>query len=189
LKLYVWFRQKTVFWERVWNFSYNPSSLNSLYYNYGKPNLRYITQHTATSCAPLVLFNNAQCHIFYTIFVTEQCTLTQNLLHYFFSHNTCFHKPLYTISKKVVSTSLYIQGGAKRTHVFDICLWFLSLGLPQIKSLRSKTSYTQRSESFHLRRNCNCATRNVSKCDAELWGEAPDVCMARRTPSFQYNFP
>jgi len=45
---------------------------------------------------------------------------------------------------------------------------FLSLGLPQIKSLRSKTSESRRSESFHSRRNCNCATRNVSKCDAEL---------------------
>ena len=83
----------------------------------------------------------------------------------------------------------YIQGGAKRTHVFYICLWFLSLGLPQIKSLRPKTSYSRRSESFHSRRNCNCATRNVSKCDAELWGEALDVCTARRTPSFRYNFP
>jgi len=70
-----------------------------------------------------------------------------------------------------------------------ICLRVLSLGLPQIKSLRSKTSYSRRSESFHSRRNCNCATRNVSKCDAELWGEAPDVCTARRTPSFRYNFP
>ena len=70
-----------------------------------------------------------------------------------------------------------------------ICLRFPSLGLPQIKSLRSKTSYSRRSESFHSRRNCNCATRNVSKCDAELWGEAPDVCTARRTPSFRYNFP
>jgi len=69
-----------------------------------------------------------------------------------------------------------------------VCLWFLSLGLPQIKSLRSKISYSRRSESFHSRRNCNCATRNVSKCDAELWGEAPDVCTARRTPSFRYNF-
>jgi len=49
-----------------------------------------------------------------------------------------------------------------------ICLRFISLGLPQIKSLRSKTSYSQRSESFHSQRNCNCATRNVSKCDAEL---------------------
>ena len=49
-----------------------------------------------------------------------------------------------------------------------ICLRFLSLGLPQIKSLRSKTLYSRRSESFHSRRNCNCATRNVSKCDAEL---------------------
>ena len=65
----------------------------------------------------------------------------------------------------------FIQGGAKRTHIFlngYICLRFLSLGLPQIKSLRSKTSYSRRSESFHSRRNCNCATRNVSKCDAEL---------------------
>ena len=70
-----------------------------------------------------------------------------------------------------------------------ICLRFLSLGLPQIKSLRSKTSSSRRNESFHSRRNCNCATRNVSKCDAELWGEAPDVCTARRTPSFRYNFP
>ena len=69
-----------------------------------------------------------------------------------------------------------------------ICLRLLSLGLPQIKSLRSKTSYS-RSESFNSRRNCNCATRNVSKCDAELWGEAPAVCTARRTPSFRYNFP
>ena len=49
-----------------------------------------------------------------------------------------------------------------------ICLQFLSLGLPQIKSLRSKTSYSRRSSSFHSRRNCNCATRNVGKCDAEL---------------------
>jgi len=44
----------------------------------------------------------------------------------------------------------------------------VSFGLSQIKSLRSKTSYNRRSESFHLRRNCNCATRNVCKCDAEL---------------------
>ena len=82
-----------------------------------------------------------------------------------------------------------IQGGAKRTNVFYICLRFLSLGLPQIKSLRTKTSYSRRSESFHSRRNCNCATRNVSKCDAELWGEAPNVCTARRTPSYRHNFP
>ena len=64
-----------------------------------------------------------------------------------------------------------VQGGAKRTHVFEMgssSLQFLSLGLPQIKSLRSKTSYSRRSESFHSRRNCNCDTRNVSKCDAEL---------------------
>ena len=80
-------------------------------------------------------------------------------------------------------------GWRKRTHFFNICLRFLSLGLPQIKSLRLKTSYIRWSESFHSRRNRNCATRNVSKCDAELWGEAPDVCMARRTPSFRYNFP
>ena len=94
-------------------------------------------------------------------------------------------------------TAIYIgpnvQDGAKRTHVFFLYIYiflqFLSLGLPQIKSLRSKTSYSRRSESFHSRRNCNCATRNVSKCDAELWGEAPDVCTARRTPSFRYNFP
>ena len=39
------------------------------------------------------------------------------------------------------------------------------------------------------RRNCNCATRNVGKCDAELCGEAPGVCTAIRTPSFRYNFP
>jgi hypothetical protein len=66
------------------------------------------------------------------------------------------------------------QGGAKRTHVFEmgsIYLRFLSLRLPQIKTLRSKTSYSRRSEIFHSWRNCNCATRNVSKCDAELWGE------------------
>jgi len=49
-----------------------------------------------------------------------------------------------------------------------ICLRFLSLVFPQIKSLRSKTSYSRRSESFHSRRNCNCATRNVSKYDTEL---------------------
>ena len=60
------------------------------------------------------------------------------------------------------------HGGANITHVFDICLRFLSLGLPQIKILLSKTSYSRRSESFHSRRNCNCATRKVSKCDAEL---------------------
>ena len=70
-----------------------------------------------------------------------------------------------------------------------ICLRFLSLGLPQIKSLRWKTSYSRRSESFHSRRNVNCATRNVSKCYAELWGEATDVCTARRAPSFPCNFP
>jgi len=33
-----------------------------------------------------------------------------------------------------------------------ICLRFLSLGLPQIKSLHSKTSYSRRSESFHSRK-------------------------------------
>jgi len=65
-----------------------------------------------------------------------------------------------------------------------IFLRFICLGLHQIKSLRSKTSYSQRSESFRSRRNCNCATRNVSKCDAELWGEAPDVCTARRNAIF-----
>jgi hypothetical protein len=42
------------------------------------------------------------------------------------------------------------------------CLRFLSLGLPQIKSLlRSKTLNSRRSESFHSTRNCNCATSNV----------------------------
>ena len=41
-------------------------------------------------------------------------------------------------------------------------------GVTQIKSLHSKTSYSRQSESLHSRRNCNCATRNVSKCDAEL---------------------
>ena len=40
--------------------------------------------------------------------------------------------------------------------------------LSQIKSVRSKTSYSRRIESSHSRINCNCATRNVSKCDAEL---------------------
>jgi len=79
-------------------------------------------------------------------------------------------------------------GWRKKNACFLICLRFLSLGLPQIKSLRSKTSYGRRSESFHSWRNCNCATRNASKCDAELWGEAADVCTARRTPSFWYNF-
>ena len=33
---------------------------------------------------------------------------------------------------------------------------------------KKKKLYSRRSESFHSRRNCNCATRNVSKCDAEL---------------------
>ena len=60
------------------------------------------------------------------------------------------------------------------TFIRFIYLRFLSLGLPQIKSLHSKTSYSRRAESSRSRRNCNCATRNVSKCDAELWGEAPD---------------
>ena len=55
-----------------------------------------------------------------------------------------------------------------RSPDLSACHLFLSLGLHQIKSLRSKTSYSRRSESFHSRRNCNCATRNVSKCDAEL---------------------
>ena len=81
-----------------------------------------------------------------------------------------------------------IQSGG-RNACFWICLRFISLGLPQIKGLHSKTSYSGRSESFHSRINCNCATRNVSKCGAELWGEAPDVCTARRTPSFRCNFP
>jgi len=107
----------------------------------------------------------------------------------FFSVSTCECFISYIYECVRVCMYVYIQRGAKRTHVFDICLRFLSLGLPQIKSLRSKTSYSRRSESFHSRRNRNCATRNVSKCDAELWGEAPDVCTARRTPSFRYNFP
>ena len=79
------------------------------------------------------------------------------------------------VSNEIVATDeiskLNVQGGAKRTHVFEIgssSLRFLSLGLPHTKSLRSKTSYSRRSESFHSRRNCNYATRNVSKYDAEL---------------------
>ena len=40
--------------------------------------------------------------------------------------------------------------------------------LSQIKSVHSKTSYSRRIESSHSRINCNCATRTVSKCDAEL---------------------
>jgi hypothetical protein len=91
-----------------------------------------------------------------------------------------------------IAVKYIIYRVAQKQHMFmkwGICLWFLSLGLPQIKSLRSKTSYSRRSESFHLRRNCSCATRNVSKCAAELWGKAPDMCTARRTPSFRYNFP
>ena len=63
---------------------------------------------------------------------------------------------------------IYRVAQKERMFFFYICLRFLSLVLPQIKSLRSKTSYSRRSESFHSRRNCNCAARNVSKCDAEL---------------------
>jgi len=46
-----------------------------------------------------------------------------------------------------------------------VCLRFLSLGLPQIKRLRFENLVQS---TIHSRRNCNCATRNVSKCDAEL---------------------
>jgi hypothetical protein len=91
-----------------------------------------------------------------------------------------YFQPKWLDMKNILICHLHIQGGAKRTHVFEmgsIWLRFLSLGLPQIKSLRSKTSYSRRFEIFHSRRNCNCATRNVSKCDAELWGEVPDVCV------------
>jgi len=83
--------------------------------------------------------------------------------------------------------AIFLYKGRKKNAGFIICLRFLSLELPQIKSLRSKTSYSRRSESFHSRRNCNYVTR--SKCDANLWREVPDVCTARRTPSFRYNFP
>jgi len=31
--------------------------------------------------------------------------------------------------------------------------------------------------------------KNVSKFDAELWGDAPDACTAIRTPSFLYSLP
>ena len=34
--------------------------------------------------------------------------------------------------------------------------------------LRSKTSFIRRTQSSHSRRNCNCATRIVSTCDAEF---------------------
>ena len=88
-----------------------------------------------------------------------------------------------------VILSFPYTGWRKKNACFWIYLRFLSLGLPEIKSLLSKTSYSRRSESFHSRRNCNCTTRNVSKCDAELWEEAADVCTARRRPSFRYNFP
>jgi len=89
---------------------------------------------------------------------------------------------------RLVIINIYTEWRKKKACCW-ICLRFLSLGLPQIKSLRLKTSYSRRFESFHSRRNCNCAKRNVSKCDAELWGEAPDMCTARRTLSFRYNFP
>ena len=104
----------------------------------------------------------------------------------YFQYRKIVSTPKQPVINAVLITSLITQlwkiisvrwRPSYRTHVRSlsskfcitfICLRFLSLGLPQIKSLRSKTSYSQRSESFHSRRNCNCATRNVSKCDAEL---------------------
>ena len=79
---------------------------------------------------------------------------------------------LYEICRLIQGRPFFIYRVAQKERMFFkwvvVCLRFLSLGLPQIKNLRSKTSYSRRSESFHSRRNCNCATRNVSKCDAEL---------------------
>jgi len=118
----------------------------------------------------------------------RQVRYKEHALAYKNNYNSAYAKHLINYGNSLVhmeDITDIIQGGAKRTYVFYICLRFLSLGLPQIKSLRSKTLYSRRSESFHSRRNCNCATRNVSKCDAELWGEAPDMCTARRTPSFR----
>ncbi|KAJ8892301.1 hypothetical protein PR048_004881 [Dryococelus australis] len=42
-----------------------------------------------------------------------------------------------------------------------VCLRFISLGSPGIKSLRLKTSTNRRAENRFSRRNCNCAGRNV----------------------------
>jgi len=65
----------------------------------------------------------------------------------------------------------HVQGGAKRAYVFyisayDFFLWGYLKSKVFVRKLR--TVYSRRSESFHSRRNYNCATRNVSKCDAEL---------------------
>ena len=39
-------------------------------------------------------------------------------------------------------------------------------GVTSNQKPRFENLVSRRSESFHSRRNCNCATRNVSKCDA-----------------------
>ena len=119
----------------------------------------------------------------------SMCVAAQRIIkHQIATTSIIDHHIFYYIFHFLIDVGSY-TGWRKKNGCFLICLRFLSVGLPQIKSLRSKTSYSRRSESFHSRRNFNCATRNVSKCDAELWGEAPDVCTARRTPSFLYNFP
>ena len=60
-----------------------------------------------------------------------------------------------------------IQDGAKRTHVFETGS-SREFGVTTNQKSTFETSYSRRSESFYSRRNCNCATRNVSICDAEL---------------------
>jgi len=135
-----------------------------------------ICSYTLASVVPSCFYSLQYLHLNYThvLFL---------FLHLFYSHTIYIY--IYVHTHRVAQK--------ERMFLKWVVVGRLKVGnlptLPQIKSLRSKTSYSRRSESFHSRRNCNCATRNVSKCDVELRGEAPDVCTARRTPSFWYNFP
>ena len=66
------------------------------------------------------------------------------------------------------SCRTHVRSLSSKFRITFICLRFLSLGLPQIKVYVRKPRTVDDLKSFHSRRNCTCATRNVSKCDVEL---------------------
>jgi hypothetical protein len=63
------------------------------------------------------------------------------------------------------------------------------VGIPQGESVHEQTTNDPRAETFHSSRNRSCVGRHVGECDAEFWGEAPNVCPARRTSSDWHYFP
>jgi len=81
-----------------------------------------------------------------------------------------------------------VQGGAKGTHVFESACDFFLWGHLESKVYVRKPR-TVDDLKVSIREEIVTVPQEMLNVMQNFVGEALDVCTARRTPSFRYNFP